>query len=118
MTFKYYLISMNLSILMWPAANILDSIALGEQKCFAAYDVFANWALPSFEFYTYLPHRVRSVQKQRRVYGGMDFNGNEIGDEVIESDEKKKNVFDSRNYFEKKKIIVKQVVSSSQCSAR
>lgn len=46
-----------------------------------------------------------------RVYGGVDFNGNEIGDEVIESD-KQKNVFDSRNYFEKKKRIVKQVVSS------
>lgn len=65
MNFKYYLISVNLSILVWPAANILDSTALGEQTCFAAYDVFANWALLSFEFYTYLSHHVRSVQKQR-----------------------------------------------------
>lgn len=48
----------------------------------------------------------------------MDFNGNEIGDEVIESDEKKKNIFDSRNYFEKKKRIVKQwAVNNAQQDA-
>ena len=35
--------------------------------------------------------------------GAWDFNGNESGDRIIESDEKKKNVFKSKNYTKKKK---------------
>lgn len=47
-----------------------------------------------------------------------NFNGNERGNKIIENDEKK-NVFNSRNYSEKKKRIVKQcVVENTQRDGR
>lgn len=41
--------------------------------------------------------------------GAWDFNGNESGDRIIESDEKKKNVFKSKNYTKKKNCVTGSV---------
>lgn len=47
--------------------------------------------------------------------GAWDFNGNESGDRIIESDEKKKNVFKSKNYTKEKKLCNRQrAVDSTQ----